>query len=123
VQPRENGAAAANDVVQQALRREANEQISALNTTFGISGPQTIDVLCECVRADCNARITMSAAEYERVRRFPTHFFVKAGHEIAHEERVLSEASGYVVIEAGGRGGVYAVSADPRGSHRRKEGP
>jgi hypothetical protein len=120
VQPRENNAVAANGVVQQALRREVNEHISSLNNTFGVSGPEKIDVMCECVRANCEARITMSLAEYERVRRFPTHFFVKEGHEIATEGRVVSEASGYVIIEAGGRGGLYAVRADPRSSHRRR---
>jgi hypothetical protein len=119
-QPREDETAGTNGVVHQALRREVNERISAVNNTFGVSGPETIDVMCECVRESCKAHIAMSVAEYEHVRRFPTRFFVKEGHEIAQEERVLSDANGYVVIEARGRGGVYAVSADPRGSHRRR---
>ena len=76
----------------------------------------------ECIWNDCTAKITMIVGDYEAVRRFPTRFFVKAGHEVAEEERVVAESDGYVVIEASGRGGLYAVSADPRGRwYRRPE--
>jgi hypothetical protein len=120
-QPKEAHTAAAG-VVHQALRREVNERISLLNTTtFGVAGPETIDVVCECVRPSCTAAITMTVSDYELVRRFPTRFFVKEGHEVAEGERVVAEADGYVVIEASGRGGLYAVSADPRSPFRRPQ--
>jgi hypothetical protein len=93
-------------VAHQALRREVNEHISTLNSTFGVGGSESIDVVCECVRANCAARIAMSVSEYEYVRRFPARFFVKEGHEIALEERVVSEAGGYVVIEDVRQGGM-----------------
>jgi len=32
---------------------------------------------CECVHTNCLARIVMTVAEYDAVRRFPTRFFVK----------------------------------------------
>lgn len=120
-QPKEDETAGANGVVHQALRREVNEHISALSATFGVTEPETIDVICECVRAECVARITTTVAEYELVRRFPTRFFIKAGHVVAEEERVVAESDGYIVIEASGRGGLYAVSADPRSQYRRRE--
>lgn len=119
VQPREGGIAGTTEVVHQALRREVNERISALSATFSVTEPETIDVICECVRVECAARITMTVAEYELVRRFPTRFFVRAGHDVAEAERVVAESDGYVVIEASGRGGLYAVSADPRSPYRR----
>ena len=119
-QPKDQDPVVTDGVVHQALRREVNEQISSLNTDgFGIDGSETIDVVCECVRGACTARIVMTVADYELVRRFPTRFFVKAGHEVAAEERVVKESDGFVVIEASGRDGVYAVSADPRGVYRR----
>jgi hypothetical protein len=121
-QPKEDYTAASNGVVHQALRREVNERISSVNEAFGVTKPERIDVVCECVGATCAARITMTAAEYELVRRFPTRFFVKAGHEVAEEERVVDQSDGYVVIEASGRGGLYAVSADPRSPYRRRDG-
>ena len=71
----------------------------------------------ECIWNDCTAKITMIVGDYEAVRRFPTRFFVKEGHEVAEGERVVAEADGYVVIEAYGREGIYAIEADPR---RRK---
>ena len=120
-QPKEDETAGADGVVHQALRREVNEQISALSATFGVTESEAIDVICECVRAECVARIRMTVAEYELVRRFPTRFFVKAGHEVAEEERVVAESDSYVVIEASGRGVLYAVGADPRSPYRRRE--
>ncbi len=120
VQPRADYGATPSAVADRALRRDVNEQISSLNHKFGVEGRETIDVMCECVRGNCEALITMTVADYERLRRFPTHFCVKEGHEIAAEERILSEASDYVIIEAHGRGGFYAVGTDPRGSHRRR---
>jgi hypothetical protein len=106
--------------VHQTLRREVNEQLNSLETDNFRHDSETIDVVCECVEGACTARITMTAVDYELVRRFPTRFFVKAGHEVAEEERVIKESDGYVVIEASGRGGVYAVSAGPRSPYRRR---
>jgi hypothetical protein len=120
VQPHADHAATPGAVAHRALRRGLNERISSLNHSFGVHERETIDVMCECVRGNCDARITMTVAAYERLRRFPTHFCVKEGHEIAAGERILSEASDYVVIEARGRGGLHAVGTDPRGSHRRR---
>jgi hypothetical protein len=112
----QNGHAATGTagIAQQALRREVNEQINVLNHDFGLAEPEKTDVLCECVHPSCTARIVMTVADYERVRRFSTRFFVKEGHEVADEDRVVAESDGYVVIEAAGRSGLYAFGADPR---------
>jgi hypothetical protein len=99
---------------QQALRREVNEQISSLNYDLGISGDDGMKVLCECVHANCTGRIEMTVSDYETVRRFPTRFFVKAGHELAEAERIVTESDGYVVIETTGSSGLRAVASDPR---------
>jgi hypothetical protein len=112
----------ADGVAQQALMREVNERISLTNAEFGATEPDSIEMLCECVRERCADRITMTVADYEVVRRFPTRFFVKAGHEVADTAHVVSQTDGYVVVEAGGRGGVYAVASDPRRrTHRRRD--
>lgn len=112
----------AGAVVQQALRREVNERIRSINDGFGVREPDTIDVLCECIRPNCTAYIAMIVAEYELVRRFPTRFFVKEGHEVADGERVVSESGAFVVVESRGRAGLYAVSADPRRRGTRSVG-
>jgi hypothetical protein len=64
----------------------------------------------------------MTVAEYELVRRFSTRFFVKEGHEVAEEERVVAESDGYVVVETSGRSGLFAVGADPRRRSHRSAG-
>lgn len=102
-------------VVHQALRREVNERIYSVNHDFHVAPPQTMEVLCECVDTNCVARITMTVAEYDAVRRSPTRFFVKEGHEVGEGERVVTESAGYIVVETSGREGLYAVGADPRG--------
>ena len=101
-------------VVHQALRREVNESISALNQDFHVAAPELIDVMCECVHLNCTEHVSMTLAAYEAIRRFPTHFVVKAGHEVAEGERIVSDALDHVVVEKSGRDGIYAVSADPR---------
>jgi hypothetical protein len=108
-----NSAAGLADL-HRALRREVNEQINVVNHDFGIAEPDMTDVICECVHPNCTARIVMTMAGYELVRRFPNRFFVKAGHEVTEEERVVAESDGYVVIEVAGHAGLSAVGADRR---------
>jgi hypothetical protein len=102
------------EAVHQSLRREVNEQIASVNHDLGVVEDDTVEVICECVHPRCTGLIDMPISEYEAVRRFPTHFFVKAGHEVAESERVVAESDGYVVIEATGRAGLRAVASDPR---------
>jgi hypothetical protein len=108
-------------VVHQALRREVNESISALNHGFQIAEPELIDVMCECIHMKCTASVSMTVAAYEGLRRFPTHFVVKEGHEVATGERMVSEAAGYVVVEKSGPEGIFAVGADPRRRRHLRE--
>lgn len=111
-------------LAHQALRREVNEHINEISTgSFGLTADESIEVLCECARPRCAAPITMTVAEYEAVRRFPTRFFVKAEHRLADGERVVSESSHYVVVETSGPGGLYAVRADPRRTGRGSREP
>jgi hypothetical protein len=123
-QPRLNEGAdaaldAGADVVNQALRREVNERIRSISDDFAVAEPETLQLVCECARAGCVAMIVMRVADYELVRRFPTRFFVKQGHEVAQEARVVSGSADYIVVEAGGRGGLYAVGSDPRRANAR----
>jgi hypothetical protein len=101
-------------VVHQTLRREVNEQVRKLGAGLDGSLHDAIDVVCECGYSGCTGRLTMTVADYEAVRRFPTRFLVKAGHEVSEFERVVAESDAYVVVEKVGRGGSYAVGIDPR---------
>ena len=107
-------------VVHQALRREVNDEISDASVRLHITGNETMDVMCECVHAGCTDLIAVPVADSEQVRRFPTHFFLKAGHDVSESERVISENDGYVVVEKVGGNESYAVSSDPRTRRSRR---
>lgn len=95
--------------VHQALRREINEQISRVTDAFGVAESEAMEVMCECVQTDCTGRIALTVAEYDAVRRFPTQFLVKTGHDVSATERVVAEWDGYAVVEKSSRNGLHAV--------------
>jgi hypothetical protein len=104
----------------QALFREVNEQIEALDDKWRDRHVETMSVLCECGNGRCLERIEIAAADYEEVRRFPTRFVVKPRHVVGKSERIVHESSDYVVIEKSGDGALDAVYLDPRGASARK---
>jgi hypothetical protein len=98
----------------QALFRSVNEQIEAANQTFSVLLEDRVDFVCECADDSCMERITVTLAQYEDLRRFPTHFFVKPGHVYREFERIVEEIDGYVVVEKFGEAGRQALKLDPR---------
>lgn len=107
VQPRDEQL---DGIAQQALRREVNDTINEVSTvSFRLTAVDRIDVVCECVRPGCSAVVAVTVGEYEAVRRFPARFFVKAGHELAEGERVVSESADYVVVETNATGAATQV--------------
>lgn len=97
-------------VGRQALRREVNERIATLHEGWDTD---LFDVFCECGRARCADRVTVSAATYEELRRVPTHFLVKTGH-VHRADRVVGEYDEFVIVEKFGAGGIEAISLDRR---------
>jgi hypothetical protein len=49
----------------QALFREVNEQVWALQQKWGT--PAEVDFICECADETCSAPIQVASVEYERV--------------------------------------------------------
>jgi hypothetical protein len=94
-------------VERQALYREVNSQIEGLGENFNLDG--RLGLLCECGNRGCIGRIELSDGEYAAVRRFPTRFFVKPGHEIPEVERVVEKTPGYLVVEKFGEAGTLAA--------------
>jgi hypothetical protein len=107
-------------VVHQTLSREVNEEISDVSARLRITESETMDAICECVHAGCTDLIPIPVPEYEQVRRFPTHFFMRAGHEVSESERIVGVNDGYVVVEKLGGDGSYAASSDPRRRRSRR---
>jgi hypothetical protein len=97
--------------LHQTLLREVNERIEQLNGNGELEGGV---VLCECGHPGCLEKIEITAAAYERVRCFPTHFLVKAGHATAGSERIVEQTNGYLVVEKVGHAAEMAIQLDPR---------
>jgi hypothetical protein len=97
---------------RQSLFREVNERIEELAGDFDLL--DAVPILCECGSTECSERIELTAAEYEQLRRVPTHFAVLAGHEIPEVERVIEENTRYVVVEKFGESASAAIQLDPR---------
>ncbi len=96
----------------QALLREVNERIEELAETFDRNDERAI--LCECGSSDCDERIVLREHEYEALRRIPTHFAVRPGHEMPEVERVVERHDEFVVVEKFGESAKAAIRLDPR---------
>jgi hypothetical protein len=101
----------------EALFREVNERMAEAAGQFaGTEDEATpLDFVCECGRADCSRKMSMTLAEYERVRSEPTYFAVVPGHELPEIERVIERHASYLVVEKReGDADQVARETDPR---------
>jgi hypothetical protein len=97
----------------EALFREVNERIRDVNEHM--SPAAETDFLCECGDQACTHPISLTLADYERVRSEPTHFAVKPGHVAPDVERVVVEEPGFTVVEkVDPEAASVAVREDPR---------
>jgi hypothetical protein len=83
--------------VNEALFREVNERIDRLQVDFG--GPNTFDIVCECGRASCTERFSITSDAYRAVREDVHRFAVVPGHERPELERTIDKQAGYLVVE------------------------
>ena len=97
---------------KQSLFREVNERIDELTEVLDLQEEMTI--FCECGTARCHEQITLTGAEYEKLRRIPTHFAVLPGHDIPAVERVIAKNDRYVIVEKVGKAAFAAIKLDPR---------
>lgn len=81
----------------EALFREVNERIKQVNE--GLPPADEADFLCECGDETCTHPISLTLAEYERVRREATHFAVAPGHMAPDLERVVAEDARFAIVE------------------------
>ena len=96
----------------ESIFREVNEAISR----GGYPGDEDTPVgfRCECARLGCNALVSLTPHEYERVRAFPRRFVMLPGHELEEVETVVQGMTGYVVVEKRDEAGHEAAASDPR---------
>jgi hypothetical protein len=100
--------------LNEAIFREVNERIENLADTFDLK-TQPLDLICECGDGACEERLTMTRAEYEKLRSDPHQFAVHPGHEYPDVENVVGRFKGYdVVLKNRGVPEQIAEQTDPR---------
>ena len=100
-------------VRNEALFREVNEQVDALNE----AGPRvdSIPAICECGSAACTEIVPIGRQAYDSVRAHPERFLVKPGHEIPDLEDVVEEHGDWAVVaKKPGKPREMAQESDPR---------
>lgn len=83
---------------KQVRVRDANES-TARTLGATAAGPGEGSLMCECGDRGCICAISVTLAEYESVRAYPTHFAIARDHENPESERVIAENERFAVIE------------------------
>ena len=96
----------------QSLFREVNERIEGLKRD---SSPETeIDFICECFIDTCFEPLSVTVAEYERVRARPDTFLVRPEHVDLSAEDVAERKNGYWIVAKTGDARNVAVATSKR---------
>ena len=106
-------ARAARLTQNEALFREVNERVNALNDF----GPQAerFSVVCECGQETCADVIQVDRSFYETVRTQSDRFIVASGHVLPEIEKVVEQHEGYSVVDKhDGMPEKIAALSDPR---------
>ena len=104
----------------EALLREVNERISALDRdaagSGAVAGVETFRFHCECGReGGCPEQIWMTLEEYEIVRTQDDRFALAPGHETEGLEHVVDGTDRYLIVDKVDEAERF-VSDDPRGA-------
>ena len=80
----------------EALFRELNEQVDALND----AGPraESIPAVCECGSGSCAEVVWIARTDYEAVRAHSERFLIKPGHQIEDVEDVIDERISFTIV-------------------------
>lgn len=87
--------------------RDANERIEEAAVEQGLQDGRPIPFICECSDPRCTTVISLTLAEYRRVRRNPRWFAHAVGHEEAIAGTLLpvERHDRYVLVEKIGEAG------------------
>jgi hypothetical protein len=99
----------------QALYREVNERVQAINDAFDSLLPLG-DWICECANPDCSERLSLTHEEYENLRAEGSHFAVgpDESHVFPEVEDVIERHERYWVVEKQGVAALAVEEANPR---------
>ena len=96
------------------LFREINERLKEMQETFDVL-TERAEFVCECGDAECTQQVTMTLADYERLRGDARTFAVVPGHEAPDVETIVENRDRYLVVrKRSGEPSILAQLADPR---------
>jgi hypothetical protein len=115
-QQERSGLSAERVARNDAAFREANENINDVAKSFDLDDEQVLPVICECADASCSEIVQLTPAEYETVRREPTHFINAHGHSrnAGPWAQVIQQSERYSVVEKVGQAAEIVAELDPR---------
>lgn len=112
----EDGGAQENRAARnQALYREINERVKAINEAFNGLLPLG-DWICECANEGCQERLSLTHEEYEALRADGRRFAVAPhdDHVLEDVEDVVERHDRYWVVEKFGAAAEITANLDPR---------
>ena len=85
----------------EALKRAVNERVAALDERAGwADADERFEFQCECGKAGgCDAKVTMTLAEYDRARSQRDRFVVVPGHENEEIESVVERNERFLIVD------------------------
>jgi hypothetical protein len=95
----------------EAIFREVNERVADVKD----SEARMTDFLCECGNLDCVEEISLTDAEYTKIRSNPATFAVVPGHALEDVETVIEETDRFQIVEKHPREAAIAEATDPNG--------
>jgi hypothetical protein len=82
----------------EAVFREVNERIEAIQRSFAVTQDEPLHIICECDRIGCTERLHVPVEAYERVRQDFASFVVNPGHVDESVEEVVDTGGDYLVV-------------------------
>lgn len=95
----------------EAIFREVNERVADVMD----SESRMTNFLCECGNLDCIEEVSLTDAEYMKVRSNHATFAIVPGHALEDVETVIEETDRFQVVEKHPREAAIAEATDPNG--------
>jgi hypothetical protein len=83
----------------ERIIREANEEAELLARDAGGGADEEVEFHCECGEPDCDVRVILTVAEFQRAHEQPHRFIVAQGHDHPDMERVVARHGSWDVVE------------------------
>ena len=97
----------------ESFFRGINERIRDAAAVHG-GDAHVYEFICECADPGCVERVSLTLAEYERVRGEGSRFVLAPGHDLQSIESVVAATPDHIVVDKIGLAGEIAQTLDPR---------